>query len=162
MNGVDQVILAKVKRKLLRNKRLSSQPIEIVVKDGKIILNGNVQSYRRKLVAYEIVSSTEGCRHVVNNLKVKPSETVSDNNVVENVRKALEAHADVAKEPIVVTVHKAIASLSGCVASQWERLIAEDVARSALGVVDVINLLVVDPLNVEQDVDICTYIQGRL
>ena len=162
MIPTDQLILNKAKKKLIGNKRLSSQPIDIKVYDGKVTLSGNVQSHRRKLAAYEIVSSTEGCRYVVNNLIVKPSETIANNEVAENVRKALEVHADVAKEAIVVRVESGIATLSGCVASPWERLIADDVARSALGVRDVMNDLVIDPVSVEQDVDICKYIEESL
>lgn len=133
-----------IKHANFRDEGLSSQPIGISVSKGIVTLNGSVQTYRRKLVAHEIASSFEGCRDVINELIVEPPGSISDEETANNVRAVLDAHADITKETIAVSATAGIVSLNGNVGSQWERLIAEDVARSARGVKDVQNFLVVD------------------
>jgi osmotically-inducible protein OsmY len=140
----DTELAKRIKHAIFRDEGLSSQPIEISVNKGIVTLSGSVQTYRRKLVAHEIASSFEGCRGVVNELIVEPPGPISDEETADNVRAVLDAHADITKETIAVSATAGIVSLNGNVGSQWERLIAEDVARSARGVKDVQNFLVVD------------------
>ena len=147
---------------LLRDSRLSGQPIGITVKNGTVTLEGWVQTYRRKLAAQEIASSFEGCRHIFNNIDVRPPEPMPDKKIASYVRRALRLHADLEKESMTVSVKEGIAALKGNVSSQWERTIAEDVARSAIGVRDVQNLLVIDPAAVDENVNICEEIKQVL
>jgi osmotically-inducible protein OsmY len=81
----------------------------------------------------------------VNRLTVDPKTPRPDREVVKNVKCSLDASADVTADVVNATVTNGSVSLSGAVRSPWERLIAEDVARSAKGVRNVENLLVVDP-----------------
>jgi osmotically-inducible protein OsmY len=143
MMVTDNELTTLVKQAILKNERLSLQPIEVSVDSGIVTLTGSVQTYRRKLVAYEVVSSFDDCRDLVNELTVRPSMPAPDEIVAQNVRAALDSHADITKETIVVTVTAGAASLNGNVGSQWERMVAEDVARAARGVQDVNNRLVV-------------------
>jgi len=129
---------------ILKDERISGQSITISIRKGIVTLSGSVQTHRRKLVAHEIASSIEGCDGVVNELVVEPPGPTSDEETANNVRAVLNAHADITKETIAVSATAGIVSLNGNVGSQWERLIAEDVARSARGVKDVQNFLVVD------------------
>ncbi|MBN2316284.1 MAG: BON domain-containing protein [Sedimentisphaerales bacterium] len=140
----DTELAKRIKHAIFRDGGLSFQPIEIAVNKGVVTLSGSVQTYRRKLVAHEIASSFEGCRDVINELIVNPPGPTSDEETANNVRAVLNAHADITKETIAVSATAGIVSLNGNVGSQWERLIAEDVARSARGVKDVQNFLVVD------------------
>lgn len=133
-----------VKEAMLKDERISGQPILISVHMGVVSLSGSVQTYRRKLVAQEIASSFEGCHGVENNLAVEPAGLIPDEEAAHNVRDALNANADITKDTIAVSVTGGVVSLNGNVGSNWERIIAEDVARSARGVKDVKNLLVVD------------------
>jgi osmotically-inducible protein OsmY len=148
-----------IKQAFMRDERLSFQPIEVTIKEGIVILTGSVQTYRRKLAAHEVVSSFEDCRGVVNKLTVKPTGSLSDREITNNVRAPLDSHADITKETIAVSVTKGVVSLNGNVGSQWERIVAEDVARSARGVKDVNNFLVVslpdkmEDKRLEQDVE---------
>jgi len=140
----DAVLTGRIRDYFTRDQRLSSQPIDAAVKDGIVTLTGTVQTHRRKLAAYEIAASFEGCRDVRNELIVEPAAGIPDDQVADNVRSALDTHADITKATIGVTVSGGKATLTGNVSSRWEYAVAEDVARSALGVRDVNNLLVVD------------------
>jgi osmotically-inducible protein OsmY len=127
------------------DERVSLEPINVSVKNGVVTLNGTVGTHRRKLAAQEIASSFEGCRDVVNKLTVDPETPPPDREVAKKVKCSLNASADVTADVVNATVTNGSVSLSGAVRSAWERLVAEDVARSARGVRDVENLLVVDP-----------------
>jgi len=76
-------------------------------------------------------------------LVVEPAGPIPDTEIAHNVRDALNAHADITKETIAISATRGVVSLNGNVGSNWERIVAEDVARSARGVKDVQNLLVV-------------------
>jgi osmotically-inducible protein OsmY len=156
-----------IAKAIMRDERLSFQPIELSVENGIVTLTGSVQTYRRKLAAQELVSSFEGCRDVVNQLVVKCPHIMSDQEIANNVRSALDSHADITKETIVVSVERGIVSLSGSVGSQWERIVAEDVARSAKGVNDINNYLAInlpskmEDKGLEQDIkEALTYARG--
>lgn len=129
---------------LLNDSRLSLCPIQVTINDGVVTLIGSVQSYRRKLAAQQIAGSFSGVREVINNLSVEPPEPATDGELADRVRAALDASADVIKETVTVAVYGGKVALRGTVASRWERLVAEDVARSVRGVRDVQNMLVVN------------------
>jgi len=148
-----------IKQAILRDERLSFQTIEVSVDDRIVTLTGSVQTYRRKLAAQELVSSFEDCRDVVNKLTVNPPSSIPDKEITNNVGAALDSHADITKETIAVSVTAGLVSLNGNVGSQWERIVAEDVARSVRGVKDVNNFLVVnlpdkmEDKRLEQDIE---------
>ena len=152
----------RITRAMLLDSRLSAHPVAVTVKNGIVTLEGWVQTFRRKLVAQGIASSFEGCRQVINSLEVRPPEQIPDTKVATYVRRALRLHADLARESITVSVKEGMVLLKGSVASQWERTIAEDVSRSAIGVRDVQNLLIIDPAAVMENVNICEEIKAVL
>jgi osmotically-inducible protein OsmY len=103
------------------------------------------------LAAHQIAASFEGCRDVVNRLSVEPAAGIRDQEILGNVRAALDAHADITKSTITVSVAAGEVTLMGNVGSDSQRVLAEDVARSAQGVRDVTNLLVVDLAETTED-----------
>ena len=148
---VDRKLIEAIRNAMRKDERLSEQSIDVLAKDGVVELVGTVHSYRRKLAAQEIASTFEGCRDVVNRLVVKPPCVVPDEDVTNGVRAALDAHADITKEVITVSVSSGTVTLRGQVRSNWERLLAEDVALSVRGVRKVENALFVDPMGRVED-----------
>jgi osmotically-inducible protein OsmY len=140
----DKTLGKLVKDAMLKDERVSGQPIIISVHKGIVGLSGSVQTYHRKLAAQEIASSFEGCRSVANELVVEPAGSIPDEEIVRNARDALNAHADITRDTITVSAAGGVVSFNGNVGSNWEHIVAEDVVRSARGVKDVQNLLVVD------------------
>src|SRR5262249_20079835 len=134
----------------------------VAVANGNVELKGKVQSYRRKLLAQEIASSLPACREVFNSIEVVPMRPGSDAELAQRVRQVLEAHADLHEETITVTASGGKVTLAGAVKSEWERLIAEDVALAVLGVRTVLNLLVVDEAEQSEDSDLSRRIQDAL
>jgi osmotically-inducible protein OsmY len=142
----DEDLAERIQNAIRKDERVYLQPINVAVDDGIVTLTGTVRLRGRKEVAYEIASSFEGCRDVVNKLVIDPTASLPDMEVAKNVISLLNDCEDVACDAINVAVTNGVAGLSGAVRSQRERLIAEDVARLARGVRDVENLLAVNPL----------------
>ena len=141
----DEELKKMIETDLLNDDRVSSQTINLAVRDGIATLKGTIRSFRRKLAAHRIVASYDGIRDVHNQMTVEPEPAGSDTEIAENVRAVLDTSADITKETVTVSVNGGKATLSGNVASHWERLVAEDIVRSVRGVRDVINLLVTNP-----------------
>jgi osmotically-inducible protein OsmY len=156
---IDVQLSLLIKDSLMQDERLSSHEIDVSVVNGITTLSGMVQSYRRKLAAEQIAESLRGCRGVVNKLVVEPFGTVTDMEIAENVRKALDAHADITKEVITVDVKAGVVILQGNVSTHWESLLAEDIALSARGVKNVRNILIIEPAQKRQDESLTRDIQ---
>jgi osmotically-inducible protein OsmY len=157
---IDDAKLAKrINQAIRKDDRVSAQPIEVVVSEGLVTLDGNVQSYRRKLAAQEIAASFDDCKDVINNLAVEPVGPIQDETVADNVRNALKSNADVPVQSITESVTAGKVNLSGSVENNWERLLAEDVARSARGVKEVHNYLLVDTRSAVTDQELAGEIQ---
>ena len=133
-----------VRKAMVYDKRLSAQLIDVTVKDAIVYLTGTVQYYGRAVAAYEVAASVPGVREVSKRLVVEPPGDFRDDAVANHVRAALDAHSEVMKAAITVSVSGGVATLEGSVRDTWQYAVAEDVARSARGVRDVRNWLAVD------------------
>lgn len=158
----DEQIRSNVAAALLRDGRLSSQPIDVAACEGVVYLTGRVHSYRRKLLAQELAASVCRCRDVVNRLEVEPVEIADDEEVAERARSVLQASADVDKHTITVACRNGHVTLSGTASTEWERTLAEDLVLSVRGVRDVLNLVLVDPAERLEDQALCAQVQAAL
>ena len=70
----DRKLEEAVRKAMVYDKRLSSQPIEISVKEAIVYLTGTVQFYGRAVAAYEVAASVPGVREVSKRLVVEPPE----------------------------------------------------------------------------------------
>lgn len=140
----DDELIKLIKEAFNSDERVFLEPIDVTAINGTVTLSGAVRTHRRRLAAQEIASSFEGCRNIVNRLTVDPETPLSDTEVAKNVKCSLDVSADITADVVNATATNGFVSLSGAVRSPWERLVAEDVARSVRGVRDVENLLVID------------------
>ena len=74
-----------------------------------------------------------GVRAVSKRLVVEPLENLTDHEVANYVRTSLDAHSEVIKEAITVSVSGGVATLEGNVRDAWQYALAEDIARAARG-----------------------------
>lgn len=117
------------------NAMIPDDKINILVEDGWVTLEGNVEWQYQKEAAYEAVNILRGVKGINNKLMVKP---VIDRDLVEeNIKKALERNADIESDKVSVNIigHKII--LKGEVGSWHERTLAERAAWASPGVLDV-------------------------
>ena len=109
-----------VRKAMFYDKRLSSQPIDVSVKDAIVCLTGTVQSHSRAVAAYEIAASVPGVREVSKRLVVEPPGDLGDDDVANYVRTALDAHSEVMKAAITVSVSGGVVTLEGSVCDTWQ------------------------------------------
>lgn len=140
----DAQLSERLKQAMLMDGRLSSQPIDVNAVGGVVTLSGAVQSFGRKRAALEIAGAIEGVRAVCDEIEVVPAHPHSDQELAEQVRRALEACGGVVKAAITVEIASGVVTLRGNVAAAHERLIAEDVAIAVPGIRHSYNLLFVN------------------
>jgi osmotically-inducible protein OsmY len=107
--------------------------VRVRVQDGCITLSGKVGwNYQRQLMESAVRRLT-GVRAVVNDIALEPTATHAD--IKDRIARALERHADVEAERIVVTIHEGgRVCLNGIVDNQDERMAVERAAWAAPGV----------------------------
>jgi len=162
MDATDEKLASWVRDFLRNDARVSGHAINVSVSDGVVTLRGTVQTYRRKPFAQEIAASLDCCRGVVNEIHVRPPGPVSDEDVARYVRAMLDAHADITKPAITVTVKDGEVTLAGHVGSHAERTLAVDLTMSAKGVRSVLDVLVVDLQHQVDDQALSRQIEAEL
>lgn len=125
------------------NVLVPHERIKVTVDHGWITLEGDVDWYYQKEEAEKTVRNLTGVKGITNLITVYEQPVPSD--VKQRIRDALERAAAIDADRINVEVegHKLI--LRGTVGSFAEAREAEQAARSAPGVTEVDNRLVVDP-----------------
>lgn len=144
MSERDDKLAGWIRDDLRKHVSVSGQLIDVSVRHGVVTLRGAVPSHRRKLIAQEIASCYDGCREVINEIHVQPARAVSDTEVAGHVRAMLDAHADITKGTVAVTVKDGEVTLAGNLGSHAERTLAIDLAMSVRGVRSVQDVLIVD------------------
>jgi osmotically-inducible protein OsmY len=117
--------------------------IRVIVEDGWVTLEGDVDWYYQKEEAERAVRNLTGVKGVSNLITVAAKTTPSD--VKKRITEALQrgAQFDAERITVEITGHKAV--LRGTVRSYAELKDAERAARTASGITEVENHLTVDP-----------------
>lgn len=139
-----------------------TEEIEVAVRDGFVTLDGSVRSFRQKEVMHRFVMGLRGVKALKDLLRVDPAESIADKKIVEHIRQALDAHAELPHGVAVIHVKEGIATLNGNVRSGEERFLAENIASHCRGVVGVVNQLTVDPLEEVSDEAAARAVMGAL
>jgi osmotically-inducible protein OsmY len=122
---------------------VSSQNIKVIVNNGWVTLEGNVEWQYQKNTAENAVRRLKGVRGVVNSIVVKPQVQPSD--IKRKIQEAFKRNAELDANRIQVEANGSEVVLKGTVRSWTEREEAERVAWSAPGVTNVEDHIVVAP-----------------
>jgi osmotically-inducible protein OsmY len=109
--------------------------VEVKVKDGVITLLGEVPLRFQKVAAEHTAGGLQGVRNVVNQISLKPTKTPAQ-GAEANITKALKRLA-VTGEGMTVSADHGKIALNGTVPNAYQRALAEHVAWSEPGVIDV-------------------------
>ena len=113
-----------------------------VAADGiTVILRGTVDNFKAKRAAARDARNTLGVVSVINRIKVRPVEVLSDDKIETNVISALLRDPYLESYEITVEVISGVANLYGTVDTYFEKSQAEDVASKVNGVIMVDNNL---------------------
>jgi osmotically-inducible protein OsmY len=120
---------------------VDASDIEVTAHEGAVTLKGCVRLYWEKLRAHLLAARVDGVIHVVDELAVTPTESVTDHEIAEALMQALarRLHEDV--HTVQATVKDGAATLRGAVANSALVRAVQDVAEHTTGVVAVHNEL---------------------
>jgi osmotically-inducible protein OsmY len=127
--------------------------VQAAVHGGHVTLTGRVAWLYQKLDAEKVVRHVRGVRNVIDHISVAPRPVERD--IHHRIAEALHRNANVDSRQISVSVDGAKAILTGRAGSWLQRESAERAAASAPGIVQVENLIVVEPPPLENAEEIC-------
>lgn len=137
----DPEIAEEAVKALKRDLPTTSDDIKVVVKNGYLTLEGDVEWHYQKEWAERAVRPITGVKSISNLIHVKPR--VSPGDVKRKIEDALVRSAKVDADKIVVDVDGSKVTLRGTVRSWAERQEAERSAWAASGVSSVVNNIVI-------------------
>ncbi|HEU5348327.1 MAG TPA: BON domain-containing protein [Ktedonobacterales bacterium] len=122
---------------------IPAQAVHVSVMNGWVTLTGQVEVYFQREAAERAIHHLAGVRGVTNALTVRQTGPAPA-DVKQRIERALVRNAETDAARITVEVHGHEAVLTGTVRSYTEKRAAEASARSAPGIVEVKNHLVVE------------------
>jgi osmotically-inducible protein OsmY len=122
---------------------ISSENIKVIVKNGWVTLEGEVEWQYQRSTAETTVRRIKGVRGVVNSIVLKPRAQPSD--IKRKIQEAFRRNAEIDANRITVETHGGEVVLRGTVRSWIEREEAERAAWAAPGVTKVDDRIVVSP-----------------
>jgi osmotically-inducible protein OsmY len=133
---------------------VQAKQIGVGIKDGIIILTGEVESFAEKLSAQGAALRVKGVRAVVVELDVRlPGYSQkTDIEIAKTVEQVLTWSAQRALHDLVVIVEKGWVTLTGEVTWNYQRRLADTIVRSLMGVRGVTNSIELKPLLTLSDV----------
>jgi hyperosmotically inducible protein len=135
----DTVTLTKVKAALIGDPELSAREIHVDVLNGRVQLNGFVDTDIERSRAVTVAAKVAGVKAVDNNLEVQKSirtaeVVIDDAATTTKVKAALIADRRTKAREINVITRQGVVQLDGFVATDAERDAAAEIARSVSGV----------------------------
>lgn len=122
---------------------LSADHIKVLVKNGWVTLEGNVEWQYERTIAENTVRLLKGVRGITNSIVLKPRAQPSE--IKRKIAEALKRNAELDANRITVEASDNKVVLKGTVRSWIEREEAERVAWSAPGITRVEDRIVVNP-----------------
>jgi osmotically-inducible protein OsmY len=143
----DEEIKRAIVDELEWDARLGDLNIYVDVNKGQVTLNGSVASYPKKLSAERAVRNVEGVRGVDNELEVllPAMHRRTDAEIKRAIENAITWNSSIDENKIKVTVNNGKVLLEGNVNWEYQRSKARLLAADTIGVIDIANLLNVEP-----------------
>lgn len=142
-NPTDQELKRNIKKILKWNADLDLPEVRVSIAEGRVVLEGTVNSYWRKVRVEEVVSPLKGVVEVVNKLAVVPTEKVSDMLLAERIVAGLDRNLLTNVKNILVEVENGRVRLSGILPNRSAVEAARDTVVRTAGVTEIRNDLII-------------------
>ena len=128
---------------LRKSPELKDRPIELVVRERKVSLNGVVETESQKNLAQQIAWGVQGVVGVTNNLSVTTPNAAPEDKLAKRVEFELYSTKAFSLNTLQIHSLDGTVTLAGSVSTRAEKLLAEKIAQTVSGVRKVINNLTV-------------------
>jgi osmotically-inducible protein OsmY len=126
--------------------------VAVAVKDGVVTLSGFVPSYWEKDAAEKAAKRVYGVRAVANDIKVKLPSERTDPEIARDIVQTLQSYVSIPADKIKVIVKNGWVTLEGNVDWQYQKALAESVAKHIRGVIGITNNIEVKPSVSPEDI----------
>jgi osmotically-inducible protein OsmY len=116
----DEAIANDATMALFEDPATEAYEVDVIVRDGKAILSGRVQSRQEKMLAEQVVRGVRGIREIENNIEIFYKATRADEEIKADVRRRLESDVWVDDQLIQIEVNNGNVILTGMVGSAAE------------------------------------------
>ncbi len=154
-----------VSSRLLWDNRINKSDIGVNVSDGKVVLTGAVHTCSDRSRAEDDAYSITGVNFVDNRLAVSyPSagEAPGDDEIASHIRSALQWSPHIDPGEVDVSVEEGTVILTGRVDSLWQKSMAGSIADNIRGVLNIRNMLKVEPARAVPDEEIARQVLRAL
>jgi osmotically-inducible protein OsmY len=128
----DAGIAAQIRAAWRADVSVSSYPVSVVVRDGRVLLFGRVDWRAQRDRAVELAAAIDGVSSIISRFTIASELTPrSDAEIRAATQEMLLLGAEVAESPMKVEVHSGIVTLRGRVADGFDRQVAEASAYQA-------------------------------
>jgi len=139
---VQQDVIAEIKWDPQLNNE--STQIGVSAKDGVVTLSGMVDSNSKKLAATRAAQRVHGVKVVACDIDVKPFGSVTDTEIAQAVKSALQWNTVVDDEKIRVKVEDGWVYLEGAVEWEYQKTSARNCVDHLVGVKGVVNNIIIE------------------
>ncbi|MBD3321272.1 MAG: BON domain-containing protein [Chitinivibrionales bacterium] len=101
-----------------------SYEITVIVNDGAVLLEGEVESWAEKRLCRQVAESVKGVKEITNSIIVDFKTDRSDSEIQSDIRRKLELDPYVSEDLLDISVNDGIVALSGEVGSAIEKTYA--------------------------------------
>jgi osmotically-inducible protein OsmY len=151
ITSVDEWVRQAVTQQLAWEPDLDASMIGLSTRDGIVTLSGFVDTYAATLAAERAAKRAYGVKAIANELEVRQAHGRIDPDIARDVVEAMRLHIHV-PPGLSVTVRDGRVTLTGGVDWTFQRVAAEQAARSVRGVRDVFNQTTIRPTLSARDV----------
>lgn len=151
----DEEVLSEARRAIAKNPDLAHDiGIDRVV-DGVAYLKGHSESVFEIEQAAETVAEAPGVKDVVSEIKITPGVSITDVDLVGEVKQALHAEPSIHSEFISASAKNGVVTLSGTVDNMDQKALASNIAKLMPGVAKVVNILEVNesPTSIDKAIE---------
>jgi osmotically-inducible protein OsmY len=140
-----------VLKQLEWDSQVEASAIGVTARDGAVTLTGFIDSYAGKLAAERAAKRVRGVRAVANDLQVRLKLEFNDADIALQAARAFNLRISL-PHTVQAVVHNGVVTLTGTVATLFQRAVAENAVRHVAGVKGVINRIEGKPSATTRDV----------
>jgi osmotically-inducible protein OsmY len=140
-----------VLHELMWDSQVDASAIGVTARNGAVTLTGFIDSYAAKLAAERAAKRVRGVRAVANDIQVRLRLEHTDPEIAGDAARSLSARVTL-PEKVQAVVHEGHVTLTGSVATLFQKAIAERAIHDIRGIKGIVNRIEVEAIASPRDV----------